>query len=351
MSPVNHRGRRRLGPDRPVERLRGLLAEDLAAATEDLAAETTDLTAETMEDPDHLDSRAPAIPGQYVDPVTGEITALGGDEPDWEGTREQRWRTPVRWRVPWPAVVIAAVAVIAVVATVLWPAGDGQNTGELSVPLGSSATRAPATAESATQASNAGQPTAGAGQSAGGAGNPGSVVVHVVGEVRHPGVVEVPGDARVQDAVEAAGGLTAEAVVDRVNLAAAVTDGSQILIPNLEQADQVAASGGSANGGSVEGGAVEGAAGSGTASSAQPGPASGGAAAGTGGQGAEGGLVNLNTAGVSELETLPRVGPVTAQKIIDHREQIGGFRSVEELDDVAGIGPAMMTALTPLVTV
>ncbi|MDN5574137.1 MAG: helix-hairpin-helix domain-containing protein, partial [Micrococcales bacterium] len=69
------------------------------------------------------------------------------------------------------------------------------------------------------------------------------------------------------------------------------------------------------------------------------------------GPAATGAAIDLNTATAAQLEELPKVGPVLAQRIVEHREQIGGFRSVEELDDVSGIGPAMMEAIAPLVTV
>jgi competence protein ComEA len=139
-----------------------------------------------------------------------------------------------------------------------------------------------------------------------------TVVVSVVGLVVRPGLVTLPSGSRVADAVEAAGGLLPEADPASINLAAVVTDGQQIAVgvPAAE----------SGGGGP---------------------PAPDGA----------GGPVNLNTATVAELDGLPGIGPVLAQRIVDHRTSAGPFGSVEELDDVPGIGPAIAAELAGLVTV
>jgi competence protein ComEA len=137
-----------------------------------------------------------------------------------------------------------------------------------------------------------------------------TVVVSVVGLVARPGLVTVPSGARVADAVAAAGGLLPEADPATVNLAAVVVDGEQIAV--------------------------------GVAGSA-PGRASDGPATG--------GRVNLNTATVADLDALPGIGPVLAQRIVDHRSRAGRFASVDELNDVSGIGPAIFTGLADLVTV
>jgi competence protein ComEA len=144
-----------------------------------------------------------------------------------------------------------------------------------------------------------------------------TVVVSVVGQVRRPGLVTLPSGSRVAEAVEAAGGLLPEADPASVNLAAVVTDGQQLAV------------------------GVPGAVGG-----AGPGP---GSAAGAGS--AAGGRVNLNTAGESELDALPGIGPVLAQRIVDHRSTRGPFTSVEQLDDVPGIGPAIAAELAELVAV
>jgi competence protein ComEA len=138
-----------------------------------------------------------------------------------------------------------------------------------------------------------------------------TVVVSVVGLVARPGLVTLPAGARVADAVAAVGGLLPEADPASVNLAAVVSDGQQIAV--------------------------------GVPGAAPAGPA----AAGTSGTG----LVDLNTATVADLDALPGIGPVLAQRIVDHRDQQGRFTSVEQLDDVPGIGPATYAELAELVTV
>lgn len=153
---------------------------------------------------------------------------------------------------------------------------------------------------------------------------PPQIQVHVLGAVRSPGVVRLPQGSRVQDAVSAAGGLTAAARPGELNLAAVVADGSQILIGTS-----------STPGGQVRGAGTEGAA--------------GGAAVGAGG-GASG-LVNLNTATADQLDTLPGVGPVTAQAILAWRAQHGRFSRIQELQEVDGIGAKTYAQLAPKVTV
>ncbi|MGY2075504.1 helix-hairpin-helix domain-containing protein [Blastococcus sp. SYSU DS0828] len=140
----------------------------------------------------------------------------------------------------------------------------------------------------------------------------GTVVVSVVGQVARPGLVTLTAGARVADAVEAAGGLLPEADPASVNLAALLSDGQQVAV-------------------GVPGAGAEG-------------PPAGGPPGG-------GGRVDLNTAGVAELDALPGIGPVLAQRIVEHRTRSGGFRSVEELDDVPGIGPAKAAELAELVSV
>lgn len=146
------------------------------------------------------------------------------------------------------------------------------------------------------------------------AGTATPVVVAVVGLVARPGLVTVPTGSRVADAVEAAGGLLPGTDPAAVNLAALVTDGQQIAV------------------------GVPGVAGS------QPTSSDGG---GTGG----GGPVDLNSATAQELDALPGIGPVLAQRIVAHRDEQGPFRSVDQLDDVPGIGPTIFAELAELVTV
>ena len=137
------------------------------------------------------------------------------------------------------------------------------------------------------------------------------LLVHVVGAVRTPGLYRLDDGSRVDDAIRAAGGAKPKAALDAINLAAPVADGQQVIVPLR---------------------------GRGTAS---PGVASPGAAAA--------GPVHLNTATLQELDTLPGVGPVTAQKILDYRNEHGAFSSVDELDAVPGIGPARLAELRKLV--
>ena len=148
------------------------------------------------------------------------------------------------------------------------------------------------------------------------AGTATPVVVAVVGLVARPGLVTVPTGSRVADAVEAAGGLLPGTDPASVNLAALVTDGQQIAV------------------------GVPGVA----ASAPLP---SGGAGAGAGGSGP----VDLNSATVQELDALPGIGPVLAQRIVAHRDEQGPFRTVDQLDDVPGIGPTIFAELAELVTV
>jgi competence protein ComEA len=146
------------------------------------------------------------------------------------------------------------------------------------------------------------------------------VVVHVVGAVRRPGLYRLKDGARVADALTRAGGATAKADLALVNLAAPVADGAQIIVPDQAPAAAPPAS--------------SEAPGASAASAAPAGP---------------GGVVHLNTATLEQLDTLPGVGPATAQRILDYREQHGAFRSVDELDAVPGIGPARMEQLRDLV--
>lgn len=153
---------------------------------------------------------------------------------------------------------------------------------------------------------------------------PGTVIIHVAGSVAVPGVVQLPAGSRVHEAVAAAGGGTPTADLNRLNLAAVLTDGQKLYVPQVGEEIPAGSSGSAGAGGEGEGG-------DGTEST--------------------GGKVNLNTAGVEELDALPKVGPVLAQRIVDWRKEHGPFTSIEELDAVDGVGPKMLETLLPLVVV
>ena len=185
----------------------------------------------------------------------------------------------------------------------------------------------------------------------GGASGEATVRVHVAGAVNNPGVYTLPAQGRAVDAIAAASGAAADADLDRVNLAGALSDGVQIYVPHRGETAapaQIQPNGGTANAGqanAANGAAQNGASQGGT----QPQPARTLTPAGTAQKGST--PVNINTATAEELQTLPRIGPAMAQRIIAWREAHGGFRSVDELDAVPGIGPSMLENLRPLVMV
>ena len=149
-----------------------------------------------------------------------------------------------------------------------------------------------------------------AGEASGSGLSSSRVVVDVVGAVRRPGLYRLPQRARIADAVTRAGGSTAKADLAQVNLAAPLADGEQIVIP--QRGVSATANAGAA---------------------ARPPSAP----------------VQLSTATIEQLDSLPGVGPVTAQKILDYRQEHGAFHSVDELDAVPGIGPKRLDQLRDLV--
>jgi len=140
------------------------------------------------------------------------------------------------------------------------------------------------------------------------------VVVDVVGAVRRPGLYRLEQGTRIADAVARAGGATGKADLSMVNLAAPLADGEQVVVPKRGPAGAAAGAG---------------AAGAGAAATTGP--------------------VHLSTATLEQLDSLPGIGPVTAQKILDYRTKHGAFTSVDELDAVPGIGPSRMDQLQDLV--
>jgi competence protein ComEA len=140
------------------------------------------------------------------------------------------------------------------------------------------------------------------------------LVVHVAGAVRRPGVYRFRDGERVADAVARAGGSTRNADLSALNLAAPLSDGVQVLVPAAATVEASGAPSGAEAGGSPVGGKV-----------------------------------HLSAASADELDELPGVGPVTAQKIVDWRMQHGPFRTLEDLDAIPGIGPARIEQLRDLV--
>lgn len=195
-----------------------------------------------------------------------------------------------------------AVLVLVVGVRVAWAVRDSQPQTIADPPALSAVEPGPASLAAATaQASTS--PT------------PAMLVVHVAGQVAAPGIVRLAPDARVVDAVDAAGGATAEADLSAVNLARAVVDGEQVYVPLPGEIPPAAAS---------------------AVSSAGGGPG--------GGTGPEA-TVDLNTADLAALDSLPGVGPVLAGRIIDWRTEHGRFTSVDELGEVSGIGEKLLSQL------
>jgi competence protein ComEA len=194
-------------------------------------------------------------------------------------------------------VVYGAVAAALLVVGIRWVQGSGSPDG---------------VSDEVSYASE-GSGGSGSGSSAGGSfavgGSNEDVVVDVAGEVRDPGVYRMPAGSRVDDAVARAGGASGDADLEAINLAARLSDGQQVVVPGRASASPAAA---------VTG------AGSGAAAS---------------------GPISLGSATVADLDTIDGIGPVTAQKIVEFRDQHGGVSSVDQLSQIPGIGPATMESL------
>ncbi len=147
---------------------------------------------------------------------------------------------------------------------------------------------------------------------------PAPIRVHVSGAVQQPAVYALPVGSIVQDAVDAAGGPASDADLDHINLAVELRDQQQVYVPRLGEANPLP---------SVSGGG-----------------SSGESAAGTT-------QVNINTATATELETLPRIGPTTAQRILEYREANGPFATIEDIQNVPGIGPATFEGFKDMIMV
>ncbi len=216
---------------------------------------------------------------------------------------------PQRRRLEIPhARALAAVAVAASVLLVWWLLAGRPRTSDPVAPLAFSSTAAPSSSSSA-----AGLPATGSA--------PAELIVDVVGKVRRPGIVTLPKGSRVYEAIQAAGGLKGRVDTTTLNMARELTDGEQVLV-GLDPVDAATSPGGTSAGGSSPAGAAPG-----------------------------GAKVNLNTATAEQLDTLPGVGPVTAQAILGWRETNGRFASVDDLLDVKGIGEATLAELRDLVVV
>lgn len=189
------------------------------------------------------------------------------------------------------AAVVATIAVAAIAVLLLRPAGAAPAP-ELDLPRAT---------ESSSPAPAASLPTQ-------------IVVVQAAGAVARPGLYRLPSGTRVDDLVQAAGGLAPDADPDRLNLAALLTDGEKVYVPRVGESVPADAAGSDS-----------------TASATGP--------------------IDLNAATIAQLETLPGIGPATAQAIVDYRTQHGRFRAVDDLLNVRGIGPAKLDALKGLVRV
>lgn len=149
------------------------------------------------------------------------------------------------------------------------------------------------------------------------------IMVHVVGAVKKPGVVKLPSGSRVQDAIQAVGGVAKGADLSGLNLAALLADGSQIKVGSPDDP------------------------GSSTTEVAEPSSKGSGKASGASNETLAPASISLNTADASQLDLLPGVGPATAAKIIEYRQAHGGFRSIDELEQVKGIGPKKLAKMRP----
>jgi competence protein ComEA len=255
-----------------------------------------------------------------LDSAITAYTAAHGhplDHPAAEPTL-RRWATRAR-------VVVAAALVLAATTGIVVARAFGQlpsvviesgADGAGSV-VGTGPSEAAAAGQDVEQSPVQGAAAAGSGTVAAGPGTEQQVIVHVVGQVNDPGLVHLDSGARVAEAIEAAGGSTAEADLAALNLARVLTDGEQVRVPR--PGEQV--------------------------------PAAADAGAGVAGPGEGGAAVDLNAADVGALDALPGIGPVLAQRIVDWRTEHGRFTTVDELGEVTGIGPAVLADLRELVRV
>ncbi|ROS46158.1 ComEA family DNA-binding protein [Curtobacterium sp. PhB78] len=234
-------------------------------------------------------------------------------------------------------VVVAVALVVVLVGSLTGRGGAGAGGVVVS---GAPTAGAPTAGVPTAGAPIAGAPTAGsstAGPASGGetaATGGARVVVHVLGAVERDGVVRLPPSSRVTDAIERAGGATADADLDRLNLARVLTDGERLYVPRVGE-DEVPAALDPVDGGAAAAGS------SGDGSTG---------AAGASGTGADS-VVDLNSADQAALETLPGIGPGLAGRILAWRDEHGRFTAVEDLLDVSGIGDVRFAELRDRVRV
>lgn len=228
----------------------------------------------------------------------------------------------------WPAFTRSHLAVVAVLAALGLLLAGWAVLRARPVPLDVAAVAAPRSMSPTPTATTSGA-MPGRPSSASARASPPDLVVHVLGAVRRPGLVRLPERARVQDAIDRAGGLRPGADLGDLNLAQVLEDGQQVVIGRTPASKREAATAGHPAGGSEV---------RGRESSQVP---------GSGAPGSSSQQVDLNSATVSELDTLPGVGPVTAAKIVAWREEHGRFSRVDELQEVPGIGPKTYADIAP----
>lgn len=171
----------------------------------------------------------------------------------------------------------------------------------------------------------------------------GSIFIDIDGAVKEPKLAELPAGSRVEDAIEAAGGLKKDADLSGINRAQILSDGEKVYIPVRGEA--YGSAGGVSGGSAGTGGSGEG------ASAGTGGAGNVGNAGDSGGSGVSGGRININTADSATLQQITGVGPVTAQKIIDYRQAHGQFSTIEDIKNISGIGEKTFEKMRDEITV
>ena len=231
----------------------------------------------------------------------------------WSGDGNLSDRTPLRtWLVLLVALVLIVVAVVGFTVARSWP----RATVQVAVPAATAVADAPSPVAVLTDGGTSTESAVVGSGAASASASESSLVVHVVGDVKHPGVVVLPTGSRVADALAAAGGLRRGGSVGATNLARVLGDGERVEIGAESDV------------------------------TSDPGGGSGSSSTGAGSA-----IVDLNTATADQLDSLPGIGPVTAAKILAWRSEHGRFSIVDELAEVPGIGPKTLEELRPHVRV